>query len=146
MSLLKAVFGGIARNPELIQSVIEDPRSLVKLAGLTEDELCALAGVGNAVTGLFGRLRPMNGGAVSSGAISIPALRSRMYGANGGDQTLAVTGVMSLLVIAGAVTALGAVSLVALSRRDPGDRDHPESSLLLRTGWPSWARSLLSAL
>jgi len=113
------VLVGIARNPEMIQSVIEDARGLVKFAGLTEDELCALAGVGNAVTGLFGRLRPMNGGGGASGAaLSVPALRSRVYGANRGDQSVAVTGVMSLLVIAGAVTALGAVSLVALSRRD----------------------------
>ncbi|HKD08962.1 MAG TPA: hypothetical protein VKB79_23870 [Bryobacteraceae bacterium] len=114
MSLLKAVLGGIARNPELIQSVIEDPRSLVKLAGLTEDELCMLAGVGNAVTGLFGRFRLANGGA----GAAVPALRSRVNGANGGDQTVAITGVMSLLVVAGAVTALGAVSLVALNRQD----------------------------
>jgi hypothetical protein len=110
VSLLKAVLGGIARNPELIQTVIEDPRSLVKLAGLTDDQLCAL---GNTVTGLVGRLRRAHG--LEGAETSLPVLRARP---NGGDQTVAITGVMSLLVVAGALTALGAVSLVALSRRD----------------------------
>jgi hypothetical protein len=113
VSLLKAVLGGIARNPELIQTVIEDPRSLMKLAGLTDDQLCAL---GNTVTGLVGRFRPANG--LGGAETSFPILRARANGANGGDQTVAITGVMSLLVVAGALTALGAVSLVALSRRD----------------------------
>jgi hypothetical protein len=122
MSLLKAVFGGIARNPELIQSVLEDPRSLVRLAGLTEDELAVLAGVGSAVTNLFGRFRPANGAVgVGRAVASIPTLRSHVNSANGGDQSLAVTGVMSLLVVAGALTALGTVSLVALTRRNQGE-------------------------
>ncbi len=117
MSLLTAVLGGIARNPELIQNVVEDPRSLVRLAGLTEDQLAGLAGVGATVTNLFGRFRSANGG-TGSARVAIPmvTLRSGVNGGGGGDQTLAITGVMSLLVVAGALTALGTVSLVALSR------------------------------
>jgi hypothetical protein len=105
----------------MVQSIIEDPRNLLSLASLTEGESVALAGVCDAASSLLTRFRSSNRETTANGAAPPGSVVSLSANAapTGGDKTLAITGVMSLLVVAGAVTAVGAVSLVALSHREP---------------------------
>jgi hypothetical protein len=120
MNLAGAILSGLGRNSGLIQKVMEDPRELISLAGLSENELCALAGAGNALSLLLKRIRPSNGLARTVGAAPRVSLgyprSSEVLPAE--DHSVAITGIMSLLVVAGTVAALGTVSLAALARRN----------------------------
>jgi len=117
MSRLKALFTGLTQNPGLFRVMLEDPRAFASFAGLGEAELSALGGLGNAVSNLVGRFGYPHG--TTPAAFQTPAGRQRTNApCNGGSQSVAIAGIVSLLAVAGALTAVGTVSLVALAHRD----------------------------
>jgi hypothetical protein len=111
MNDIKALLTRLVQNPDLVKS-LKDPQALGQLAGLGEDKLKALAGVGNVLSGFLGGRRkspvpkahtPRDAGSSGSGS-------------SGGARNTALAGTVSLTAIAGAVAALGTVSVVALSK------------------------------
>lgn len=119
MSRVKAMLAGLAQNPSVLRGLMEDPRGFASLAGLSEAELCALSGVGSAVTALLNRYAGQQ--QRTPAMLAVPPASVVCRRANGeragGGQGVAITSIMSLLAVAGAVTALGTVSLVALASR-----------------------------
>jgi hypothetical protein len=120
MSQVRALISGLLQEPGAIKCLIEDPQGFARLAGLGERELKALSEVGNAVSGVWNRLTRQQGNTaeVPGVPVRISSSRGAKGSQLGGGPAVAIAGVVSLLAVAGAVVAVGTVSLVALSGRD----------------------------
>jgi len=121
MRQVKALVGELVQNPVLLRGLIEDPQRFAQLAGLGEAELRALSGVRSVVTGMLSRLSgpnspgPAEPRPSAARALASPKTNSRQ---SRGESGVAIASVVSLLAVAGAVAALGTVSLVALAHED----------------------------
>ena len=59
MNEIKALAARLIQNPDLVKSlpkVVQDPQAVAQLAGLDEDKMKALTGLGNTLSGLLARL------------------------------------------------------------------------------------------
>jgi hypothetical protein len=119
MSVIKALIAGLAQNPTGLRAFVEDPQALVQLAGLGEAECTAIGGAlrlaSNLRNSLSGARRTAPPRAFANARYVVS---TRGGGTMAGQQGTAITGVVGLLAVAGAVVAVGTVSMVALSRRD----------------------------
>jgi hypothetical protein len=122
MSQLKALVAGLVQNPGLLRSFIEDPQGFARLAGLGAAESKAAERVGHLMSDILNRFNGPSPPAVAGPlfpARSRPAASRRANGSPAiGGHGVAITGIVSLVAVAGAVAALGTVSLVALVAGD----------------------------
>jgi hypothetical protein len=109
----------LLQNPDLIKALpkaLTDPQALGRLAGIGEDNLKLLSGIGNTVTGL---LKNFTKTAANRGASVQLAPTPRSVGTrprSGSPKGTAIAGTVSLAAITGAVVVVGTVSAVALAK------------------------------
>jgi hypothetical protein len=113
MSVINGIVSGLLQNPSLVQSLIKDPKTLAKAAGIGDEHWSMVSGIGSALSGLVGRVASSAGG---SACVAEPAaVRSSGIKCSHGGQGTAIAGVLSLVAVTGAIAVLATVTSVALS-------------------------------
>ena len=109
----------LLQNPELMKNLpnaLRDPQVLARLAGLPEDKVQLLSGIGNTVSGLVKGLTSRKAAGPSRPRISQPSPIASPAVRSSGNKGTAIAGTVSLTAITGAVVAVGTVSAVALAK------------------------------
>jgi hypothetical protein len=112
MSAINGIVSGLLQNPGLVQSLITDPKTLAKAAGISDEQWSVVGGIGSTLSGLVGRVA----GAGVANACTTEAASVRSSGAkcSHGGQGTAIAGVLSLVAVTGAIAVLATVTSVAL--------------------------------
>jgi hypothetical protein len=113
MNEIKALAARLLQNPDLVKSIVRNPQAVAQLAGLGEDKIKALAGLGKSLSGMLARSgKPAT---PRTSTAHSPRSLATVPGSNGVAST-AIVSAVSLTAITGAVVAVGTVSAVALSK------------------------------
>lgn len=116
MSLIKSLLA-LTENPAGLRRFVEDPQAVQRLVGLGEAECEAIGRALKLALNLRSNLSGPRRTAPAGPAANARYGYTRNRGTTAGQQEVAITGIVGLLAVTGAVVAVGTVSMVALSRR-----------------------------
>jgi hypothetical protein len=119
MSEMNGFVTSLLQNPGLAKSLIADPKTLARAAGVSDEQWNLAKGIGCAVSGLVRRVAG-SAAANASCTQAAPAGSCCTKPSNGRRGT-AIAGIVSLVAVTGTIAVLGTVSAVALNKRAKAD-------------------------
>ena len=124
MNEVKSLIAGLVKEPGLLKNLVKDPQAIVRVAQIVDPEMKALTAASCFMSRFAEKLftpsasLPTVGSVSTSAGIEPPPMTTEARTSHG----VALTGIMSLAAVAGAVAVVGVVSAVTFSAKSESSR------------------------